>query len=89
MLDFMSNYKFPRLCTIESVDGSCVTSFFVHECDSSTRMGSRPRRFLFTGHQNGSVQVQHIETQTFNLFMITAYLKIRFLNHYIENIKVY
>ncbi|XP_065056746.1 BTB/POZ domain-containing protein KCTD3-like isoform X2 [Rhopilema esculentum] len=51
-----------RLCTIESVDGSCVTSFFVHECDSSTRMGSRPRRFLFTGHQNGSVQIFDLTT---------------------------
>ena len=44
---------------MKSVDGSCITSFFVHECDSSTRMGSRPRRFLFTGHQNGSVQVRY------------------------------
>ena len=44
---------------MKSVDGSCITSFFVHECDSSTRMGSRPRRFLFTGHQNGTVQVRH------------------------------
>jgi len=51
-----------RLCTVKSVDGSCITSFFVHECDSSTRMGSRPRRFLFTGHMNGSVQIFDLTT---------------------------
>ena len=47
-----------RICTIRSVDGSSITSYCVHECDASSRMGSRPRRFLITGHTNGSVQVR-------------------------------
>lgn len=46
-----------RLCTIRSVDGSPITSFFIHECEGSNRMGARPRRFLFTGSANGSIQV--------------------------------
>ena len=41
----------------KSVDSSRITAFTVHECDAATRMGSRPRRFLFTGHGNGSLQV--------------------------------
>lgn len=46
-----------RVCVIKSVDGSAITSFYVHECDGiSTRMGSRPRRFLLTGHCNGTIQ---------------------------------
>lgn len=46
-----------RVCVIKSVDGTAVTSFYVHECDGiSTRMGSRPRRFLLTGHCNGTIQ---------------------------------
>ena len=50
--------RFFRICTIRSVDGSSITSYCVHECDASSRMGSRPRRFLITGHTNGSVQVR-------------------------------
>lgn len=46
-----------RLCTIRTVDGSSITSFLVHECEGSNRMGSRPRRYLFTGTSNGTVQV--------------------------------
>jgi hypothetical protein len=45
-----------RLCTIKSIDGSIITSFYVHECEGSNRMGAR-RRFLFTGMANGTVQV--------------------------------
>ena len=33
-----------RVCEIRSVDGSVITSFCVHECEGSSRMGSRPRR---------------------------------------------
>ena len=43
---------------IRSVDGSLITSFCVHECEGSSRMGYRPRRYLFTGHTNGTIQVQ-------------------------------
>ena len=38
-----------RVCVIRSVDGTTVTSFCVHECEGSTRIGSRPRRFIITG----------------------------------------
>ena len=29
---------------VRSVDGSTITSYCVHECEGSSRMGSRPRR---------------------------------------------
>lgn len=45
-----------RLCTIKSIDNSIITAFYVHECEGSNRMGAR-RRFLFTGMDNGTVQV--------------------------------
>ena len=47
-----------RVCIVKSVDASLVTSFTVHECEGSSRVGSRPRRYLFTGHSNGCVQVR-------------------------------
>ncbi|KAG7204009.1 hypothetical protein KM043_001871 [Ampulex compressa] len=46
-----------RVCVIQSVDGSIISSFYVHECEGSSRMGSRPRRFIFTGHSNGTIQM--------------------------------
>ncbi|KAH6926163.1 hypothetical protein HPB50_015391 [Hyalomma asiaticum] len=46
-----------RICVIKSVDGTTVTSFCVHECEGSNRMGSRPRRYIFTGHSSGAIQV--------------------------------
>ncbi|KAK9892287.1 hypothetical protein WA026_019094 [Henosepilachna vigintioctopunctata] len=51
-----------RVCTIKAVDGSTVTAFCVHECEGSSRMGSRPRRFIFTGHSNGSIQMWDLTT---------------------------
>ncbi|XP_011496224.1 PREDICTED: BTB/POZ domain-containing protein KCTD3 isoform X2 [Ceratosolen solmsi marchali] len=51
-----------RVCVIRSVDGSVITSFCVHECDGSSRMGSRPRRFIFTGHSNGAIQMWDLTT---------------------------
>ena len=39
-----------------------ITSFCVHECEGSSRMGSRPRRVLFTGHANGCVQIWDLST---------------------------
>ena len=38
-----------RVCVLRSVDGTTVTSFCVHECEGSSRIGSRPRRFIITG----------------------------------------
>lgn len=51
-----------RICTIRSVDGSNITSYCVHECDASSRMGSRPRRYLITGHSNGCLQMWDLTT---------------------------
>lgn len=51
-----------RVCVIKSVDNSTISSFCVHECEGSNRMGSRPRRYLFTGHSNGSIQMWDLTT---------------------------
>lgn len=51
-----------RVCVIRSVDGTTITSFCVHECEGSSRMGSRPRRFIFTGHSNGALQMWDLTT---------------------------
>ncbi|CAG5127066.1 unnamed protein product [Candidula unifasciata] len=51
-----------RICVIRSVDGSTISSFCVHECEGSNRMGSCPRRYLFTGHANGSIQMWDLTT---------------------------
>ncbi|XP_023321940.1 BTB/POZ domain-containing protein KCTD3 [Eurytemora carolleeae] len=51
-----------RVCEIKSVDGSNITSFCVHECEGSSRIGSRPRRFIFTGHANGGIQMWDLTT---------------------------
>ncbi|KAI6190230.1 BTB domain-containing protein [Aphelenchoides bicaudatus] len=50
-----------RLCTIKSIDGLVITAFYVHECEGSNRMGAR-RRFLFTGLENGTVQIWDLTT---------------------------
>lgn len=51
-----------RICTIRSVDGTTITSFCCHECEGASRIGSRPRRFIFTGHSNGSIQMWDLTT---------------------------
>jgi hypothetical protein len=51
-----------RVCIIRSVDGTSITAFTVHECEGSTRMGARPRRYIFTGHNNGSIQMWDLST---------------------------
>lgn len=52
----------PRICEVCSVDGAPITAFVVQECEGSSRIGSRPRRYLFTGHSNSSVQVWDLTT---------------------------
>lgn len=47
---------------MQSVDGTTITCFTVRECEGSSRMGSRPRRYLFTGHANGSIQMWDLTT---------------------------
>ncbi|KAL4647462.1 SH3KBP1-binding protein 1 [Arapaima gigas] len=51
-----------RVCEVRSVDGTSITAFVVHECEGSSRIGSRPRRYLFTGHSNGSIQMWDLTT---------------------------
>jgi len=49
-----------RVCEINSVDGSNITCYNVHEFDSIGRAGSRTSRVLITGHSNGGIQVMCI-----------------------------
>lgn len=51
-----------RVCVIKSIDGSTITSFCVHECEKSSRMGSMPRRFILSGHSNGAIQMWDLTT---------------------------
>lgn len=51
-----------RICIIKSVDSTTVTAFCVHECEGSNRMGSRPRRYIFTGHSTGAIQMWDLTT---------------------------
>lgn len=53
---------FVRICEVQSVDGTTISCFMVRECEGSSRMGSRPRRYLFTGHGNGSIQMWDLTT---------------------------
>ena len=46
-----------RVCVIKSVDASNITTYCVHECEAANRIGMRSRRFVFTGHTNGAIQV--------------------------------
>ncbi|KAI4798440.1 hypothetical protein KUCAC02_022047 [Chaenocephalus aceratus] len=50
------------VCEVRSVDGTSITAFMVHECEGSSRIGSRPRRYLFSGHGNGSIQMWDLTT---------------------------
>ncbi|KAL5255272.1 hypothetical protein ACHWQZ_G014617 [Mnemiopsis leidyi] len=49
-----------RLCSLRSVDGTNITSYSLHECDSSTR--TRMRRYILTGHDDGSIQMWDLTT---------------------------
>lgn len=51
-----------RICIIKSVDSTVITAFCVHECEGSNRMGSRPRRYIFTGHSTGAIQMWDLTT---------------------------
>lgn len=53
---------FFRICEVQAVDGTTISCFMVRECEGSSRMGSRPRRYLFTGHGNGSIQMWDLTT---------------------------
>ncbi|CAF0947600.1 unnamed protein product [Didymodactylos carnosus] len=51
-----------RVAIVKSVDNSPITCFTVHECEGPSRLSTRPRRFIFTGHENGSIQVWDLTT---------------------------
>ncbi|XP_067874906.1 SH3KBP1-binding protein 1 [Heterodontus francisci] len=51
-----------RISEIHSVDGTAITAFTVHECEGSSRISSRARRYLFTGHTDGSIQMWDLTT---------------------------
>ncbi|CAL8069191.1 unnamed protein product [Calicophoron daubneyi] len=51
-----------RVCVIRSVDDVPITSFSVHEHDGSNRIGAHPRRYIFTGHVDGAIQVWDLTT---------------------------
>ncbi|XP_064402995.1 BTB/POZ domain-containing protein KCTD3-like isoform X2 [Halichondria panicea] len=51
-----------RVCHIDSVDGSNISAYTVHECEAINRVGMRSKRFIFTGHLNGSIQVWDLTT---------------------------
>lgn len=83
-----------RVCVIQSVDGSIISSFYVHECEG---MGSRPRRFIFTGHSNGTIQMWDLTTAldpSFNaiqgalLSLRNDVTKFMSINHSSENVKL-
>nr|XP_046239660.1 BTB/POZ domain-containing protein KCTD3 isoform X2 [Scatophagus argus] len=59
---YMITSAFVRICEVQSVDGTTISCFMVRECEGSSRMGSRPRRYLFTGHGNGSIQMWDLTT---------------------------
>ena len=50
-----------RICKLNSIDGSQVTAYCVHECEA-VAMGSRSRRYILTGHSSGHVQVWDLTT---------------------------
>ncbi|KAM3829432.1 LOW QUALITY PROTEIN: SH3KBP1-binding protein 1 [Vipera latastei] len=51
-----------RIGQVCSVDGSSITAFLVQECEGCSRISSRSRRYLLTGHSNGSLQMWDLTT---------------------------
>jgi len=51
-----------KICTIFSTDESEIVAYCVNESDFASRVGSRARRFLITGHENGSIQIWDLTT---------------------------
>lgn len=51
-----------RVAIVRSVDGSPINCFTIHECEGPARLSSRPRRYIFTGHDNGSIQLFDLTT---------------------------
>ncbi|EDQ87866.1 uncharacterized protein MONBRDRAFT_33122 [Monosiga brevicollis MX1] len=51
-----------RICEISAVDHSSIGLIHLHEGGMTSRVGSRSRRFLCTGHENSSVQLWDLTT---------------------------
>ncbi len=52
-----------RVAQIHSVDGSTFAAFCEHDCDNSTtRSSSGTSNLLFTGHDNGGIQLWDLQT---------------------------
>ena len=51
-----------RVAVVRSVDSSPISCFTIHECEGPSRLSTRPRRFIFTGHDNGSIQLFDLTT---------------------------
>eukprot|EP00045_Choanoeca_perplexa_P015642 m.199901 g.199901 ORF g.199901 m.199901 type:complete len:662 (-) comp17046_c0_seq4:1850-3835(-) len=56
-----------ELCTIESVRQLAITTSYLHEGGMASRVGSRSRRFLCTGHEDGSVQMWDLTSALDNI----------------------
>ena len=63
-----------RVCKLDSVDGSNITTYCVHECEAINRVGMRSRKFIFTGHVNGSVQVRDCMCVCVCIYIIYNYI---------------
>ncbi len=42
------------------MDSSPISCFTIHECEGPSRLSTRPRRFIFTGHDNGLLEEKKI-----------------------------
>ena len=61
MLRLASNGE--RVTEIQSVDDSAIVAFCEHDCNSSTtRSSSGTSNILFTGHDNGVIQMWDLAT---------------------------
>ncbi len=47
------------MAVVRSVDSSPISCFTIHECEGPSRLSTRPRRFIFTGHDNGLFNFFH------------------------------
>ena len=57
---------------VKSVDGTNITTYCVHECEAANRIGMRSRRFIFTGHTNGAIQVSIPQLFPIALLIVVA-----------------
>ncbi|CAF1066191.1 unnamed protein product [Adineta steineri] len=69
VVPFETNQIYVRFCStgkrvavVRSVDSSPISCFTIHECEGPSRLSTRPRRFIFTGHDNGSIQLFDLTT---------------------------